>query len=121
MSKTSKDRRLRGVHPSAALLPILYRHAAWNGAATSGVEQSFSAQALQLGVARSELSTQLEEDELKIYADHGKLDHEALVAAARSIWLQCFGIARRRARTPLKGFRRKKTKAWVAVLFHFLC
>lgn len=76
VKRTQSRASLRRVHPATALWPVLLRLGAWNGATTSGVEQTFSVQHRAFMPCRDHMSLATELDETKLRRDSAPDDFE---------------------------------------------
>ena len=92
------------------LLPVLRRHGAFNGATTSGVEQSLSKFQADVPADRTLSVHWLQEH--KLISDLGCYDKEALCAQAREEWTKRFAAPRKFAEQPRlhKGLPMSKRK-----------
>lgn len=90
--KGARDRQ--SLHPSTNLLPLLVRYGAFCGATTSGVERTFKEFWKQASGERGGLNIEQVNCELKLRAEVPPATVPKLVAAARDIWQECFGVAR---------------------------
>lgn len=98
-------------HPSDNLLRVLIRYGAFNGATTSGVEQSFSRLEKHFPANKRKISWEHELDEAKLVLDHDSSQEEIICKAAKQIWLQYFPPLRSiptEARFD-KGYKRKRS------------
>jgi len=93
VSITQRRRSMVRDHPVTALLPVLQRYAAYRGS-TSGVEQSFSHLHFIQKAKRADSSEQAELDALTLRLDLAAAQHDAIIAAARSIWAAHYGACR---------------------------
>lgn len=94
------DRRLRKTHPSSELVVVAHRYLAFSGCSTSGVEQNFSILRRIFPPQRGGLVPRLEAGELSLHIGIEENDFPIIIAAARKIWGEVYGEARRSPLSP---------------------
>ena len=92
-------------YPADQLLPVVAAYSACCGATSSGVEGNFSKHML-LGKGRAALKGEtLEVNALKLAADINDDERDLIVARARKIWSQFYGVPRLAGKSNRPGHR----------------